>query len=93
MEDITGCMHRKICPISIFTAAVGDRKLPGSEDAATTLFHGAGGLPSPQQMDEQGIPAFPAAKCCPESLVPADLCRVCKFGGVICHSLKIPASP
>ena len=67
---------------------------------ATTLFHEAGGLPAPQQMDERGIPAFPAAKRldgaekrCPESLVPADLCRVCKNGGVICHSLKIPASP
>ena len=34
-----------------------------------------------------------AEKRCPESLVPADLCRVCKNGGVICHSLKIPASP
>ena len=67
---------------------------------ATTLFHEAGGLPSPQQMDERGIPAFPAAKRldgaakrCAESLVPSDLCRVCKIGGVICHSLKIPASP
>ena len=29
---------------------------------ATTLFHEAGGLPAPQQMDERGIPAFPAAK-------------------------------
>ena len=29
---------------------------------ATTLFHEAGGLPSPQQMDERGIPAFPATK-------------------------------
>jgi len=29
---------------------------------ATTLFHEAGGLPSPQQMDERGIPALPAAK-------------------------------
>ena len=64
------------------------------------IFHEAGGLPSPQQMDERGIPAFSAAKRldgaekrCPESLVPADLCRVCKNGGVICHSLKIPASP
>ena len=64
------------------------------------IFHEAGGLPSPQQMDERGIPAFPAAKRldgaekrCPESFVPADLCRVCKNGGVICHSLKTPASP
>ena len=67
---------------------------------ATTLFHEAGGLPAPQQMDERGIPAFPAAKRlddaakrCAESLVPSDLCRVCKNGGVICHSLKTPASP
>ena len=64
------------------------------------IFHEAGRLPSPQQMDERGIPAFPAAKRldgaekrCPESFVPADLCRVCKNGGVICHSLKTPASP
>ena len=61
---------------------------------ATTLFHEAGGLPAPQQMDERGIPAFPAAKRldgaakrCAESLVPSDLCRVCKIGGVICLSL------
>ena len=66
---------------------------------ATTLFHEAGGLPSPQQMDERGIPVLPAAerldgaeKRCSEGILPADLCRVCKIGGVICHSLKIPAS-
>ena len=53
-----------------------------------------------QQVDERGIPALPKAeqldgaeKRCAESLVPADLCRVCKNGGVICHSLKTPASP
>ena len=28
-----------------------------------------------------------------ESVLSADICRVCKNGGVICHSLKIPASP
>ena len=64
------------------------------------IFHEAGRLPSPQQVDERGIPALPKAeqldgaeKRCAESLVPADLCRVCKNGGVICHSLKTPASP
>ncbi len=47
------------------------------------IFHEAGGLPSPQQVDERGIPALPAAKRlggaekrCSESLIPADLCRV-----------------
>ena len=56
---------------------------------ATTLFHEAGGLPAPQQMDERGIPAFPAAKRldgaekrCPESLVPINLCRMCEIGGI-----------
>ena len=56
---------------------------------ATTLFHEAGGLPSPQQMDERGIPAFPAAKWldgaekrCPESLVPINLCQMCEIGGI-----------
>ena len=46
-------------------------------------FHEAGGLPSPQQVDERGILALPAAKRlggaekrCSESLIPADLCRV-----------------
>ena len=64
------------------------------------IFHEAGRISSPQQVGERGIPVLPAAerldgaeKRCPESLVPADLCRVCKNGGVICHSLKIPASP
>ena len=53
-----------------------------------------------RRVHERGIPAFPTAKRLggaekrySESLVPADLCRVCKNGGVICHSLKIPASP
>ena len=47
------------------------------------IFHEAGGLPSPQQVDERGILALPAAirlggaeKRCSESLIPADLCRV-----------------
>ena len=64
------------------------------------IFYEAGGLPSPQQVDERGIPALPAAerldgaeKRCAESLLPADLCGMCENGGVICHSLKIPASP
>ena len=46
------------------------------------IFHEAGGLSSPQQVDERGIPALPAAKRlggaekrCSESLIPADLCR------------------
>ncbi len=45
------------------------------------IFHEAGGLSPPQQVDERGIPALPAAKRldgaekrCFESLVPADLC-------------------
>ena len=56
---------------------------------ATTLFHEAGGLPAPQQMDERGIPAFPAAerldgaeKHCSESFVPINLCRMCEIGGI-----------
>ena len=64
------------------------------------FFMKLAGFPSPQQVDERGIPALPKAeqldgaeKRCAESLVPADLCRVCKNGGVICHSLKTPASP
>ena len=32
-------------------------------------------------------------KCCAESVLPADLCRMCEIGGVICHSLKTPESP
>ena len=64
------------------------------------FFHEAGRLPSPQQMDERGIPALPAAKRlvstekrCSESLIPIDLCGMCEIGGVICLSLKTPASP
>ena len=64
------------------------------------IFHEAGRLPSPQQVDERGIPALPAAerldgaeKRCSESFLPADLCGMCEIGGVICHSLKTPASP
>ena len=64
------------------------------------IFHEAGGLPSPQQMDERGIPARPksewlvsAKKRCFESLVPADLCGMCEIGGVIkCHFLRTPES-
>ena len=58
------------------------------------------GFPSPQQVDEQGIPALPTAerlggaeKRCSKGVLPADLCGMCENGGVICHSLKIPASP
>ena len=64
------------------------------------IFHEAGRLPSPQQMDERGIPVLPAAKRlvstekrCSESLIPIDLCGMCEIGGVICLSLKTPASP
>ena len=63
------------------------------------IFHEAGRISSPQQVGERGIPVLPAAerldgaeKRCPESLVPADLSRMCEIGGVRCHSLKIPAS-
>jgi len=47
------------------------------------IFPEAGGLSSPQQVDERGILVLPAAKRlggaekrCSESLIPADLCRV-----------------
>ena len=62
---------------------------------ATTLFHEAGGLPAPQQMDERGIPAFPAAKRldgaekrCFEGILPADLCGMCEIGGVIFNAMR-----
>ena len=49
------------------------------------FFMKLAGFPSPQQVDERGIPDFSAAerldgaeKRCAESLVPADLCRVCE---------------
>ena len=71
-----------------------------AENSFSGKAKAAGGLPTPQQMDERGIPALPTAKRldgagkrCVESLVPADLCGMCKNGGVICHSLKTPASP
>ena len=32
-------------------------------------------------------------KSCAEGILPADLCRMHENGGVICHSLKTPASP
>ena len=66
-----------------------------------SLFHEAGRLPSPQQMDERGIPALPTAKRlggaekrCSEGILPADLCGMCEIGGVIrCHFLRTPESP
>ena len=56
--------------------------------------------PSPQQMDERGIPVLPAAerldgaeKRCSEGILPADLCGMCEIGGVIrCHFLRTPES-
>ena len=64
------------------------------------IFHEACGLPSPQQVDERGIPALPTAKRlggaekrCAESILPADLCGMCEIGGVIrCHFLRTPES-
>ena len=63
------------------------------------IFHEAGRIPSPQQVDERGIPALPkteqldgAKKRCSESVISINLYRMCEIGGVICHSLKIPAS-
>ena len=63
------------------------------------IFHEAGRLPSPQQVDERGILEFSAAewldgakKRCSESVISINLYRMCEIGGVICHSLKIPAS-
>ena len=63
-------------------------------------FYEAGGLPSPQQVDEGGIPALPTAKRlggaekrCSEGILPADLCGMCEIGGVIrCHFLRTPES-
>ena len=64
------------------------------------IFHEAGRLPSPQQVDERGIPALPAAerldgaeKRCSESLLPADLCGMCEIGGVICHFFENTRKP
>lgn len=64
------------------------------------IFHEAGRLPSPQQVDEREIPALPTAKRlggaekrCAESILPADLCGMCEIGGVIrCHFLRTPES-
>ena len=57
-------------------------------------------LPSPQQVDERGIPALSksewldgAEKRCSEGVLPADLCGMCEIGGVIrCHFLRTPES-
>ena len=65
-----------------------------------SLFHEAGRLSSPQQVDERGIPALPTAKRldgaekrCSEGVLPADLCGMCEIGGVIrCHFLRTPES-
>ena len=53
------------------------------------FFMKLAGFPLHKQMDERGIPAFPAAKWldgaekrCPESLVPINLCRMCEIGGI-----------
>ena len=58
------------------------------------------GFPLRSKWDQRGTPALPAAKrlggaekSCAEGILPADLCRMHENGGVICHSLKIPASP
>ena len=58
-----------------------------------------GGLSSPQQVDERGILALPAAKRlggaekrCSEVSFPPTMQESVKTGGVICHSLKTPAS-
>ena len=63
------------------------------------FFMKLAGFPPPQQVDEREIPALPAAKQldgvekrCAESLVPVDLYGMCEIGGVICLSLKTPAS-
>ena len=63
-----------------------------------SLFHEAGRLSSPQQVDERGIPALSksewldgAEKRCSEGILPADLCGMCEIGGVIrCHFLRTP---
>ena len=64
------------------------------------IFYEDGRLPSPQQVDERGIPALPTAKRlggaekrCSEGILPADLCGMCEIGGVIrCHFLRTPES-
>ena len=65
-----------------------------------SLFHEAGRLSSPQQVDERGIPVLPTAKRlggaekrCSKCVLPADLCGMCEIGGVIrCHFLRTPES-
>ena len=64
------------------------------------FFFEAGGLSSPQQVDERGISDFFAAERldgkeerCSESILPVNLYRMCEIGGVICHFLKTPATP
>ncbi len=64
------------------------------------FFHEVGRLPSPQQVDERGIPALPAAKRLggaekrySESVISVNLYRMCEIGGAIrCHFLRTPAS-
>ena len=53
------------------------------------IFHEAGGISPPQQVDERGIPVLPAAerldgaeKHCSESFVPINLCRMCEIVGI-----------
>ena len=60
----------------------------------------AGGISAEQQVVKCGLSGVFAAKRLDgaeerraESVLSADLCGMCKTGGVICHSLKIPASP
>ncbi len=65
------------------------------------FFMRMAGFPLPQQVDERGIPAFPAAKRlggaekrCAEGIISVDLYGMCEIGGVIrCHFLRTPASP
>ena len=54
------------------------------------FFYEDGRLPSPQQVDERGIPALSAAKRlggaekrCSESVISVNLYRMCEIGGVI----------
>lgn len=66
---------------------------------AKAFFMSMAGFP-PQQVDERGIPTFPASKRLgsaekrgAEGLVPVDLCGMHEIGGARCRSLKTPASP
>ncbi len=65
-----------------------------------SIFHEAGRLSPPQQVDERGIPALSASewldgaeKRCSEGVISVNLYRMCEIGGVICHFLKTPESP